>query len=321
MEGQELQQTGEPTKPEFLYHYTTESGLDGILSSDCIWATDYRFLNDEAERKLGLELYKATINKIALEHFGTLNYANTLVEHFQRSCSDVLDAFIVSFCASFAKDDYQEEQPVEDGRGGDRLSQWRGYARGSQGYCLAFDFGLLHRIQQEPQNRNCCYFGFCTYLEDSIDAMIEAHVREVFGSLVLQLAKEDFLDFESLHNALNENEPKHDAMLTFLVDVLLLCGIFKHVGFQEEHEYRLIKFLFRSKPNRDELHFRNGLFKNTPYIKIPLSLSSESSPLKAIVVGPSANKDQNAYGLKIRLREMGITSVEVVPSKIPYRNW
>lgn len=37
-------------KEEFLlYHYTSEAGFKGILSSQCLWATHYSHLNDEEE--------------------------------------------------------------------------------------------------------------------------------------------------------------------------------------------------------------------------------------------------------------------------------
>jgi hypothetical protein len=107
-------------------------------------------------------------------------------------------------------------------------------------------------------------------------------------------------------------------MKCLILDLLLQCGVFKHIGFQEENEYRLIKFMFQSKTNFDEVHFR---LNNIPYIEIPFNVTAENSPLRAIFVGPSANKDHAAHGLQLRLKEMGLSHVEVIPSKIPYRNW
>jgi hypothetical protein len=39
------------------------------------------------------------------------------------------------------------------------------------------------------------------------------------------------------------------------------------------------------------------------------------------VVGPSEQKEQQVSLLQFRLQQMGLSKVEVVPSKIPYRNW
>jgi len=38
--------------PELLYHYTDSAGLQGILESRTLWATDIRYLNDETEASL-----------------------------------------------------------------------------------------------------------------------------------------------------------------------------------------------------------------------------------------------------------------------------
>lgn len=35
--------------PQVLYHYTTREGLNGILSTGGVWATNIRFLNDASE--------------------------------------------------------------------------------------------------------------------------------------------------------------------------------------------------------------------------------------------------------------------------------
>jgi len=50
MEDHERTENANRPEPELLYHYTAQTGLDGILSSDSIWATHYRFLNDTMER-------------------------------------------------------------------------------------------------------------------------------------------------------------------------------------------------------------------------------------------------------------------------------
>ncbi|HTW80512.1 MAG TPA: DUF2971 domain-containing protein [Terracidiphilus sp.] len=321
---EEHKENADQAKPELLFHYTRQRGLDGILSSQRIWATHYRFLNDSMERRLGLEMYKDAIFKIALERFKSEKSAKTLVDYLQRLYTGV-DAYVVSFCASYTKNEFQEKRQVEDGRGGDRLSQWRGYAPGVQGYCLAFDFKLVRQIRQLPENHNCCYDAFCTYSEDSDDQgenetleMVTAHVKEWFESQSDQFAVDDLKNPESLQKVLSQDQTRNNKVMRFVLDMLLVCGIFKHIGFQEENEYRLIKWIFQHKPDTEKMCFRS---ENIPYVEFPLQLATEDSTLRAIFVGPSANKDQAAHGLQLRLKEMGLSHVEVVPSKIPYRNW
>jgi hypothetical protein len=41
-----------------LYHYTTATGLNGIVRSRSIWASHYRFLNDATEFRYGLGMFE-----------------------------------------------------------------------------------------------------------------------------------------------------------------------------------------------------------------------------------------------------------------------
>jgi hypothetical protein len=96
---------------------------------------------------------------------------------------------------------------------------------------------------------------------------------------------------------------------------------FKHVGFKDEKEWRLVVHMSASAAGCDLTHFRDGAFGRTPYVKIPLELKGPKSPLKSIVIGPSQNIDLTAAILRIELAKRGILGVEVATSKIPYRSW
>jgi len=43
-----------------LYHYTTWEGLQGILETQTLWATNYKFLNDYCE----ISLFRETLNHL-----------------------------------------------------------------------------------------------------------------------------------------------------------------------------------------------------------------------------------------------------------------
>ncbi len=63
---------------------------------------------------------------------------------------------------------------------------------------------------------------------------------------------------------------------------LELSAKFKHPGFREEKEWRLVFYVFDEPANPDLIHYREGLFGRTPYIQIPLGLKDPDSPLKRI---------------------------------------
>src|SRR5512133_1541887 len=46
-----------------LYHYTTFSGLLGIVGSRSLWASDIRYMNDSAELKHTADLLRTEINR------------------------------------------------------------------------------------------------------------------------------------------------------------------------------------------------------------------------------------------------------------------
>jgi Protein of unknown function (DUF2971). len=296
----------EQAAPEFLFHYTSEQGLDGILSSDSIWGTHYRFLNDNMERMHGLELFKKALFQAAYDKFGVLNAPNTLVDYFVRTTTNVLDGYIVSFCAD-------TDNCIDSG---DRLSQWRGYSHGTQGYCLVFNSRLIHGFRSAgPQAR---YSHWCIYTEFEKDEICKELSNELLNGPFRSLTVNDLSTYDSLRKAITEDTSTLESWNEFVLNALLYGNLFKHEGFREENEYRFLCF-FTLKSNISGIRFRPGKTNPIPYIAISLGLKKTDCPLKKIVVGPSLNKEQMASNLRIRLRMMGLSNIRVETSEIPYR--
>jgi hypothetical protein len=145
MEEQEFQQTAIKSEPEFLYHYTTEKGLDGILEKESIWATHYRFLNDLSECLEAPELFEAIIRQLSSTKLPQSDLAKDGREKFWGRIGDRLRAQIESSDAYFVSftDESTSQMP------GDRLTLWRGYAGRSQGFSLGF---CQNKLQQRVQS-------------------------------------------------------------------------------------------------------------------------------------------------------------------------
>lgn len=142
---------------KYLFHYTTQSGLEGILNSQCLHATHYAYLNDLAEiialqprlvefavqsAKETLETLARTSPKIKkkIEIDGGINeiakregsvlvdklYRLTFGGEVQRAATE---PFIISFCA-------HDENAYEFKHG--LLIQWRAYGK-NIGYAIVFD--------------------------------------------------------------------------------------------------------------------------------------------------------------------------------------
>ncbi len=135
--------------PDILYHYTDAKGLYGILKTEQIWASSYRFMSDSQEFNYGFELIselfpdQLPIQTLGLdfsENAAYLSFAEVLRRKKWLYDLDVL--FIASFSAA-AK--------------GDSLGQWRGYAGLHSGYSLGFSSNDLKSINSETQFIPCCY--------------------------------------------------------------------------------------------------------------------------------------------------------------------
>lgn len=279
--------TEEPEE-ELLYHYTDQAGLDGILASDCMRATHYKFLNDFSECLEALELFAAQERQSM--NCSTTSKGSSIRQYLSQNTINELQTLVRSaeiYSASFAVD----SNPLS----GDRLSQWRGYAKGTQGFSLGFkknaieqcltEFAKLHNVNR--------FSDKCLYGETDESREKRKVIISVVRGFDSQAEQENFLRF---------------------------IAIFKNVGFYEESEW---KILIQGSPESmlSLVQFRDGQFGRTPFIEIPLGLRQKNSPLQRIVVGPSQNKEQVAACLRIDLRKLGMQHVDVDTSQIPYRSW
>ena len=58
--------SGQRRQPESpFYHYAPEGGLVGVLEAECLWATDYRFLNDREEVERGEHAVQAELESVS----------------------------------------------------------------------------------------------------------------------------------------------------------------------------------------------------------------------------------------------------------------
>lgn len=105
-----------PSLPTKLSHYTTLKGLQGIVESGSLWASNTSFLNDRAELIHALDASERAIG-LLLSRKAQKAWAPMLREAFDELRDGrKADTFVACFCG----DD-------------DNLSQWRGYGGNIQG--------------------------------------------------------------------------------------------------------------------------------------------------------------------------------------------
>ncbi len=283
------------TGEQLIYHYTDDKGVRGIIESQSIWATHYRYLNDTKELLIFRE---------AFVHWRkTMNSQIQPVDHYWRELlnsvlggskeTPVTEAYIASFC-----DDE-----------GDRLSQWRAYGKGG-GYALGFDEAELQNMLNEEHK---------SYRLDT------SFIGPVYYGNRVRLPKETSDGLMECQDILidrsqNKEHNFEKCVLLFMKSL----STFKHEGFSEEKEKRLIVFVPAFQRNGEEdsrvpksIKFRSVEGVVVPYIE--LFQGKYQLPIRRITVGPSPDSERSQRALQILLQTRGMDPKMVTISQIPYR--
>lgn len=248
-----------PPFSERVYHYTDQNGLFGILTSGELWATRIHCLNDRQEFHHGLEILLAAICSVS--------HVSPTVETLLKKAFESVRS--VNICVS----SWSQE--------GDQLSQWRAYGKSKQGYALGLH---VEDLKQRAQLAGW-KFGKCIYKID-MKRELSKLVAEQFWSIVADHHRGD----PTIQN------PERLSLLLHAF-VFPYASFFKHEGFSEESEWRLV-----SPPiERVDPLFtvRPGASFPITYYKFPIS-SLGSDRLKAeLTVGPGGSQDLASHGAAV----------------------
>ncbi|MEZ0219113.1 MAG: DUF2971 domain-containing protein [Tardiphaga sp.] len=314
---------------DVIYHYTTLSGLKGILETQTLHATNFAFLNDSKEiQQIRPRLVKTTLpvmtrlyedaaaaNKQAREGMEAQGGIASLAVHDASVVVDVLyrvtlgldggtkffQPFIVSFCGH--KEPYERQNGL--------LSQWRAYGKDS-GYAFVFDTKVLADMLKDEKAR-------CRLDTWSMGDVIYDTGEDVFKK-----------EFKGLIDALNHDIPRllknEDGPYTALNNAFVSnIPRYKHRGFMEEQEVRIVVSpthddLFEKAKaageidtkEKKEIRFRDT---RTPYIVL-FDKPDSKLPIKRIIVGPHADKESRSEELRSYLDSRNL-QIEVSCSETP----
>jgi hypothetical protein len=291
-----------------LHHYTGAAGLKGIVESNSMWATYFADMNDAQEIHtlrvpLVDELAKRLdpiVKQIRLRNPPKDNAvrrpdaARRLARIWGNALYRVVfagdDTERTAYCCTACFCSHAGGQPYEREHG--LLSQWRGYGKDG-GFCLVFDTTKLWRLFEKERG---AYFYVYT------------DVREAF------YPREPPKQIEFFTELLDTSEAVIKSALLgnrdFSVDHTLLPFVFsatafKHQGFHEEREVRLVA-MAGTKLAADtvreagqtpaplkEVHktMRDG--RERRHISL-FGKDFAALPLKRVIVGPSGSQDANA---------------------------
>lgn len=275
------------TIPSALYHYTTQTGLLGILAADAIWATKIHFLNDSSEYSLAFGLANELLNRqLAREtNSKTRKKIQTLQDNL--TMIERLNVCVCSFSTN-----------------GDLLSQWRAYG-GTAGLSIGFQTKSLHQksIEQDFSLAPCIY-----------DRREQEYRVE---QLIAQSLENDFNTTEMTPHP---TEPTTLRVLwtggDFAMKFARLAAVLKSDAFSEECEWRLIS---NSGVSVTKMHFRTSATMLIPYVDFDLG-KQKTGYLQEIIVGPTVHSSLAAEATRSLLGKYDAgRRVTAISSNVPYR--
>ncbi|MDB5617443.1 DUF2971 domain-containing protein [Tardiphaga sp.] len=316
-----------------LFHYTTASGLIGIIQEQVLFATHANYLNDTSELQILSELlvpqvsaeFREIVPKLIaanaftpglMKKYGENVYdseAANVCRSIMRTIETISPFYLTSFCMhSHGSEEYNHGL----------LSQWRGYGRG--GFAIEFDEAELDKLTQlESKQRS---------LQAIATRKVVYRNHEEFANL----RAFEGLGASALGDAFREKVPALAArpdvaqilsdreVVSYIAAFITTIPFLKSPRFQEENEYRLIaNATIPSQAKGDvraaiKINFREGVAGGAvPYIRLFETLE-ERLPIKRIIVGPHRDQE-NQYSAAKLLLDQNSLDVPVVKADTTLR--
>ncbi len=321
--------------PDHVYHYTTAEGLLGILKTQCLHATDVRYMNDPSE-----QLYGDALIQRVIKTFDPDPLLEVIAEVFrvvlQRSN---IAAYAACFCER-----------------GDLLSQWRAYSSAGTGYALELDWNVMAGPHEGPLP------GKVEYETATQEELVEQILKRPFQESLAQMRA----TMESIRAGATTRrelwpppEPtkpgpgeRHRDPITHALEVIkgpersgpefMAAAIqlrvsaahtvgrsallrpsvtvgaaryfLKSPAFSEEQEWRLIGWL--PPGTSEQFRVKNGIF--VPYIEFRAPRRT-TLPITKIIIGPSLRPHKAHDSLTRLLAQLKLGHIPVEASRIPIR--
>lgn len=265
-----------------IYHYTAAPGLLGILGGGSLRATNIAFLNDSAEYYLSLERIQSALDRFArAEGRGLGAFLDGMGQRLREATHRIPEVYVVSFS-----------------RAADLLSQWRGYGEVESGYAVGFDIRAL----TEGLRQAGALLVPCVYEAEAQDAFADDLVRTVAD--LWCRASGGSTDGDGAAALLDEAFGR----------LAWFAALFKHPGFAEEQEWRLVSLLAPDQADRLEFIARETCVAT--YLPVPFPKQA----VREIWVGPSRHQHLSLPAIDALLRKAGYPADTALHrSEVPFR--
>jgi len=268
--------------PARLYHYTSQSGLVGILGSKKLWSTRIQFLNDSREFVYTLELWNEAI-EAARKSLRTENEETVIggaLDALRKGLASTKTIPIHVACFS------------EDG---DSLSQWRGYGRGKGSFSIGFQSEQLVAAAGDQH----CFIAPCIYERERQRELVRLFLKNCMDRLLSGEARTDYSKFSR----------------DVIYDFVFLASVLKHPAFKEEREWRIVTDAVGD--HHPKMGIRLGNTMPMPYLEFDLVKPGAELDVE-IIVGPNLQQGLAVQATKTLIAFYRCGG-EAKQSGIPYR--
>lgn len=264
-----------------LYHYSTVSGIKGIIESNQFWASRFDFLNDMSEFKYIYSLLQEVIEENII---GTENQEKLLKCIKEDSVWGIYDNHRGK----------NEEYVISLSTERDSLALWAEFS-GSVGYNIGFRgqelIELLHKKYTIMWNGKIIYD-----IEEQ-----KSKIKKLIFDKIPQILNKSFDDI------ISEVEPTKDGLLDFAQVLVMACSVyamfFKKEEFKDENEYRIVISNIGKKKTPVLFREKDGFL--LPYVEVKIDEDGERLPISQITVGPKNSIDLAINGMEVYLIAKG----------------
>lgn len=284
-----------------LYHYTSMTGLLGIIKTERMWFTSVFHLNDPSELRY--------VVNIALEMLREAATTSPSIESLKEFCDRTFQRLIEAggetlgfFVSSFSSD-------------GNDLAQWRLYADDGRGVALAFE-PKLFKVITDPETLSKIPISE-QYLVSQINYNHDKccnQIREAIGRALDVLEKCTYFLSDSERSLFMDQLATNLAMAIFLYATTSKDPAYAH---EKETRAFLISNLDTLSSCIDTRVRGSTL---VPYIPVPMPVRSLDAAISKIIVGPAAD-ELAVDAVRAFLRSQGLPVNLVTKSPKPYRSY
>jgi hypothetical protein len=274
--------------PELLFHYTTIGGAYGILSSDALWMTKIRYLNDTSELEIGVHTFRELLDGM-LQEPRPDDEAELL-----KTVRDGLESYIASnICvASFCEH-------------GDLLSQWRWYGEGGRGVSIGVSSRVLRGMAHSRIHLWKCVYDVAAHrrlLLALVDRLLETYRAEKAGN-----------------GGPLPAEHRHYVLERFFVSFLQIAPIIKNPNFAEEREWRLVSWPVELDDAAYGVSVVGDRIMQRYELKFPRDADSWCRAIGTVVVGPTKDPELIGDAIAVLCRKNRFDCPRIAYSLIPFR--